>query len=404
MEGSDQWQRDALVTPAGGPSGFWNGNGATPVTYSLTIADFPDPVVHEGFEAHLFIVNRDTSTAFDETYGGCDWNAPDIARVQISSQTNGTYIAQFSWKTNRPNNNPIDDPIHIPGRLTNSSILGTWSVSFTHDTNVTMSAPGGASTSFTIPLEAVQNHFSPPSSYIQFGFHKNDNENNGHNNGVHGTFSRVQKSGGALVFDETFGGPTLTNSYAWRRTSASFVQYLPPGTAWDLDWTSPATGFSPQVSPGVSGPWSHLTAVSTYVSGPKNHALISTSAVPAGDTALFRLIKRPFTKLQVLVPGETSAPNTITGKTGAPTAQTAGVPFSITVNACDSEWNVVSSSDTVNITSSDGAATLPADAPLALGTATFIVTLNTSTNSTITATDVTDGTKTPNTSSPVTVP
>ena len=40
-----------------------------------------------------------------------------------------------------------------------------------------------------------------------------------------------------------------------------------------------------------------------------------------------------FAKLQVLLPGETAAPGSPTGKAGAPVAQTAGTPFNITVNA-----------------------------------------------------------------------
>src|SRR5262245_5250458 len=51
----------------------------------------------------------------------------------------------------------------------------------------------------------------------------------------------------------------------------------------------------------------------------------------------------PYSRLQVLVPGETAAPGTPTGKTGSPLAQTVGVPFSITVRATDSNWNLVPS-------------------------------------------------------------
>jgi len=40
-----------------------------------------------------------------------------------------------------------------------------------------------------------------------------------------------------------------------------------------------------------------------------------------------------FAKLQVLVPGESAAPGTVNGKTGTPTAQTAGTAFTVTVNA-----------------------------------------------------------------------
>jgi hypothetical protein len=65
------------------------------------------------------------------------------------------------------------------------------------------------------------------------------------------------------------------------------------------------------------------------------------------------------------------------GKTGTPAARTAGSAFNVTVNAVDANWNVVSSTDTVAITSSDANATLPANAALVAGTQTFSVTLKT---------------------------
>ena len=111
-----------------------------------------------------------------------------------------------------------------------------------------------------------------------------------------------------------------------------------------------------------------------------------------------------FTKLQILLPGETAAPGTATGKTGTPTARTAAAAFVATVNAVDANWNRVSSvADTVRITSSDANAQLPANAALVAGTQTFDVTLLTAGSRTVTATDVTDGTKTANTSPATTV-
>src|SRR5213076_709914 len=111
-----------------------------------------------------------------------------------------------------------------------------------------------------------------------------------------------------------------------------------------------------------------------------------------------------FVKLQVLVPGETAAPGSATGKSGTPTTQVSGTAFNVTANAVDANWNLISSSThTVGITSSDSNATLPANAALSAGTKTFSVTLKTAGSQTVTATDITDGTKTANTSSAMTV-
>ena len=106
-----------------------------------------------------------------------------------------------------------------------------------------------------------------------------------------------------------------------------------------------------------------------------------------------------FSQLQLLVPGETAAAGTSTGKTGTPSARTAGVAFNVTVNAVDGNWNLINSvTQTVQITSSDAAAVLPANAALVGGTRSFSLTLKTTPSQTITATDLTDGTKAPSTS------
>ncbi len=110
-----------------------------------------------------------------------------------------------------------------------------------------------------------------------------------------------------------------------------------------------------------------------------------------------------FAKLQILMPGETAAPGTATGKTGAPSAQTAGTSFNVTVNAVDANWNLVTATDTVGITSSDANATLPANAALVAGTKTFSVTAKTAGTATFTSTDITDGSKTANTSPSTTI-
>lgn len=110
-----------------------------------------------------------------------------------------------------------------------------------------------------------------------------------------------------------------------------------------------------------------------------------------------------FTKMQLLVPGETADPGSATGKTGTPDPQTAGLNFQVVVQAVDADWNLVSSAHTVRITSSDGTATLPPDAALVAGFRTFDVTLNTAGSATVTASNLTDPAKTADTSPSITV-
>src|SRR5688500_19471015 len=43
-------------------------------------------------------------------------------------------------------------------------------------------------------------------------------------------------------------------------------------------------------------------------------------------------------KLQILLPGETAAPGTVTGKTGTPTPFIAGLSTRVIVNVVDANW------------------------------------------------------------------
>src|SRR5207248_2567686 len=98
------------------------------------------------------------------------------------------------------------------------------------------------------------------------------------------------------------------------------------------------------------------------------------------------------------------APGAGAGKTGTPSPETAGTPFTVTVNAVDANWNLVTATNTIAITSSDASAVLPANAALVAGSMDFIVTLKTAgSGRTVTATSVAGPAATANTSAGITV-
>ena len=99
----------------------------------------------------------------------------------------------------------------------------------------------------------------------------------------------------------------------------------------------------------------------------------------------------PYTRLQVLLPGETAAPGTLTGKTGTPQAQVIGVPFTVVMQACDEDWHVVTSvTNLVQWNSADGQASLPEAFPLSGGVATASATFHTRGTFTISGQDLSD--------------
>jgi hypothetical protein len=401
MDNNGQWEREGISTPSPNSSSIWTAQGGYPVSYSMTITNFAARAQHPGYEAHMYIVNGDTAGSGNDTSGSVDWNSPDLLLFRIENTANGA-MAQIQWKTNYPANNSTNIPVVVFP----PAVDGTWTVTFTDSTHGSLSGPGITTTNFTLPSDAVAANFSPVTSFVHFGMFKNDGANDGHNNTASGTFSHVTINGLNAPIDDDFSGLSLTNKYAWRRSNSSVVQYVVPGTIWNVSWSVPAYGFNPYVASSAVGPWNPLTVLNQYQSGTNVYAAIGGSALPAGGSAFFKMAKYPYVKLQVLLPGETAAPNTPTGKTGTPDTQIGGVPFNITVNAVDQYWNVVPTPDYISISSSDSMAILPNPNPMKLvgGTASVQVTLISSGSTTITASDLTDTTITPNTSSPITVP
>ena len=140
-------------------------------------------------------------------------------------------------------------------------------------------------------------------------------------------------------------------------------------------------------------------------------SLDTTAAHPASNVLI---TPDAFVKLQVLMPGMTASAGSASGFTGSATARTAGAAFSVTVNAVDQYWNIVwnaspAVTDAVRLSSNDPLFVAPADGQIGsvtVGTVTFATTkLFTAgtTSQTITATDISDGSKTANTSPGTTV-
>jgi hypothetical protein len=414
-----QWDRQAISTPAPDSSYIWTAQGGYPVSYSCTITNWPAIGTHQGYEAHMYIVNGDTAGSGNNTSGSPDWNCPDLFIFRVENNrntvlvTNGTTIttnytydalAQIQWKTNYPAANATNIPVVVHG----PGVLGTWTVTFTDANHGSLIGPGITATNFTLPADAVANNFSPSTSFVQFGNFKNDGANDGHNDNTSGTFSQVSITGAAAPINDNFSGATLTNTYAWRKTSATEVQYVAPGTAWLLSWTLPDTGFTLQSKAKLApGEWTDPGLTATYFRvGNFREVYVPSSALPSPNSGYFTLIKRVPVQLQVLLPGETNAPGTVTGKIGTPLPQMTLAPFNVTVNACDATWHIAATTDTVHLISSDPAFfPPPTDSVLVNGTAVISTAAFGSTGTwTITASDVTNTNVTSGVSSPVSVP
>jgi hypothetical protein len=129
--------------------------------------------------------------------------------------------------------------------------------------------------------------------------------------------------------------------------------------------------------------------------------------LPSSTHGYFRLVKRVASRLQVLLPGETSAPGTLTGKTGTPDTTLAisgNSQAAVTVNLCDETWHILASAtDRVHLTCTDLGAWVSDDVALVGGTGTLYVNFYTPGTYTVTGSDVSNPAIAPDTSSSVTV-
>jgi hypothetical protein len=415
-----QWQR-VMVYPATalGTAFGWYNSAHFPVSYSFTIADFPNL---PNYGAQVFWVpNVSMEWGVGDT--SIDWN-----------MTNGMVLSISGNNTNPPTGWGVSmaAKTNLSGANCNLTItnysygqlpVGTWTVTFNNNTDFTITAPDSSVVSASLTAgeaDYISGHANGSTAMTPYiGIQNNNLIGIGHP----AVFSNIRihniiTNGIPGTLEDNFNTGSLDTTNLWAKLTDNQADItVNSGLAWYLAWNMPNdNGYGPlQAASSISGSWVDFSPANSWivVNGTNRTATITTanlqSKLGGTDVGFFRLVKRVFTKLQVLLPGETAAPNTPTGKTGTPTPVSlgAGGNEDVTVNAVDSNWNIVNASDTITLTSSDGMAILPLDMGLVGGTVTFsglnAVAFSTVGSQTITATDTTNPGITANTSSSVTV-
>ena len=373
----------------------WTGlvSASSPVTYSMSVGWIPDSKVYSNCEAHIFL-------APSAGVGSPDWNLSDMGYLQVVNHNDGTATARMMWKTNEPNGNTMLYATGTLGYLNAPTMLGTWSLSFTSDTDFILRGPGGVSTNMSIPSEWIASfNASGGATYAYFGGGPNGTANAGQPMFL----SHVAVTGGAnqYALSNDFSSlPLDTTTWALLGNETFIVT---PEKGWWVGWTLPAANFTLRGTTDLANPasWVVLSGntnlpvpVTTYNSGSNAKAFVPAADLPKANATFFALQKLVTAKLQVLMPGETNAPGTATGKIGTPEAQVVGTAVRVTVHAVDANWNIVTyCTDQVNLTSSDTGATsdqgagLPLTGQLAQGTASFNIMFATAGSQTVTASD-----------------
>ncbi len=436
--GGQIFNREQIVTAA--DTGYTFFNQANP-TYSWNIKSFPS-FSSNAWQAHFFIVDG-APGQFDQP---ADYNLADVLWFTVGSAnaTNPAAGASFNFrlKTNEPGgngmlfntisptdtvNNPDGWPIEPIATLTDpNGALGTWDVKITGNTSITVTSPSGLSTNFSItPAQAAL--FADPVTLILGG-----QPNNQAGEGQAVVYSSFNAIGVASPIADNFLADSSFNTSIWKTSVANDtngVVLVPTNAAFWVPWSLPDAGFVLQTKGnlGAAGGWTQPGSLvirnGSFAAGGlqgADEALVLSNQLADPMQGYFRLVQYHASMLQVLFAGETNSPiddapqrftpNTSLGFTGTASPISgaltpSGAVATVTVNAVDSNFNIVTSvTDTVTLTSSGDPNTIePLPAALVNGTLTEQVIFNAVGNWTVTATDISDPTIAAGISSPIMV-
>lgn len=229
----DAWQRQMIRTVNSNYSWHTATAPSNTTTYSIDVAAFPG-AAQSGFEAMIYLIPA--MGISDPDGGSVDWDSANVAYFTITANADGTGRANFRYKVNSPAAETFKSWTDFDIA---SGPLGTWALSFNNDTNVTITAPDGTSTSLTIPESDAATFQGDLIAY--FGVRPTDTARIGQS----ATFSRIQITGAAATIDDTFVLSGL-DSATWVRKASNpqGIFITAPDTKYWLTWPLPDGGFT----------------------------------------------------------------------------------------------------------------------------------------------------------------
>ena len=234
------WQRQMIATVQSNYS--WNTASAVSntTTYSMTIAAAPG-TNYPSFSSQMFLVPQlGISSPTDDSI---DWDSANVVDLVVSVNPNHSATGLFQYKVNNAGNWNAALSLSLPCA---AGPVGTWSLVFNNNTNVTLRAPDNTSTNFTIPASDASLFQDPLYYYV--GTQPNNNANIGQSS----TFSRVRISGAAGSIDDNFvsggtpGQPYQLNPNTWTLNTADpkGVFITAPDALYWVTWSLPDYGFT----------------------------------------------------------------------------------------------------------------------------------------------------------------
>ena len=347
-------------------------------TYSWTVSEFPS-AGNPNFQI-AFALTPDAPQSM--TYADPDWSATNVLWLQIQGNNNGSVRSSLAWKTNQPaGNSQFYGSGQFYQNFNTPTAIGTWSLSFPNNTSVTLTAPGGLSTNVTIPADMFLAPYTNISCALMSGMN-----NNSSLVGQSVTISSFHITGVTDPVNEDLTDGSLSTPFLvlqsqnYGQNPAPVNQvFVQSSDAYWLHWTLPdANYYLVEKTNLTTVPfWLDYAPSTPFQNGQGRWTLVSKAALPHPSSSYFALQQRTNSQMQVLLPWETPAPNTLTGKTGTqpPNSVSLANPgpatIDVVVRAVDSRWNLVPSTDMVNIGTTDTTASQATPIPMVGGVATF---------------------------------
>jgi hypothetical protein len=284
---SGQYQRQNIAT-VNNIGYSWIGQDS--MTYALTIGSYPG-AAHPGFQTHIFLVPGAAVTG-----NAPDYVEPNIVFLDIQASGAGAF-ASFRYKTNEPGGNAFLYSAGTLGGVSSSSYTGRWLLTFSQDTNVTVTAPNGSMNTFVLPPEAAALFADPLTVYI------GAQANQGGNVGETAVINRFEiTTPSALILDSDFVVDGNLGNNVWRVDAgdAQGVQVVGPDAAFWLGWTTPDSGFTLQASPDMDSRSWYTIQWTVPLTGSRKRILVHNytdtpdvgkAYMPDPNQTFFRLIK-----------------------------------------------------------------------------------------------------------------
>ena len=312
--GTGQYDRQTLRTTT--PQYSWIGaTVAKPVTYSLSISNYSPKV---GMTTVIYLVPG-SGLAVGQNYP--DWGQPRNVTAFLSNNANGGGTLRLAYKNDLANTNGADpnslygngspndlwpaNPAWVAGSdrapgtgiggtlasVNGATITGTWRISFTSNTEVTITSPSGETASGALPNEATAQLFADP-LYAYFGTVPNEPERIGERV----IFSGISITGGANEIKGDINANLTAELLEKSATVPDGILQINAADSpfWFL-WSLPATDYVLQqsIDLGVGETWADIPLTTSLNRVAGKRLLLDATTVSNLRKNFLRMIKPP---------------------------------------------------------------------------------------------------------------